>query len=71
MSRKRDAIQHYKIPFCNLYEQGFRSLGARVTTKKITDVPAWDQDLENTTERGGRRQDKEGLMEKLRDLGYM
>jgi phosphoadenosine phosphosulfate reductase len=66
-----DAFRHYKIPFCKLYQQGFRSLGARVTTKKITDVPAWEQDLENTTERGGRRQDKEGLMAKLRTLGYM
>jgi phosphoadenosine phosphosulfate reductase len=66
-----NAIRHYGIPVCKLYGQGFRSLGARVTTRKITDVPAWEQDLENTTERGGRRQDKEGLMKKLRDLGYM
>jgi phosphoadenosine phosphosulfate reductase len=54
-----------------LYADGYRSLGARVTTKKTCDVPAWEQDLENTTERGGRRQDKEGLMDKLRQLGYM
>ena len=32
---------------------------------------AWEQDLENTTERGGRGQGKEAVMEKLRDLGYM
>ncbi|MFA5687588.1 MAG: hypothetical protein WC959_00310 [Kiritimatiellales bacterium] len=42
-----------------------------MTTKRITETPAWEQDLENTTERGGRRQDKENLMEKLRKLGYM
>ncbi len=66
-----DAFLHYDIPVCPLYKEGYRSLGARVTTKKITDVPAWEQDLETTTERGGRRQDKEGLMKKLRDLGYM
>ncbi|TVR59229.1 MAG: phosphoadenosine phosphosulfate reductase family protein [Spirochaetaceae bacterium] len=66
-----DAFHQLEIPICDLYRQGYRSLGARVTTKKITDVPAWDQDLENTTERGGRRQDKEGIMKKLRDLGYM
>jgi phosphoadenosine phosphosulfate reductase len=59
------------LPFCELYKQGYRSLGARVTTKKQADLPAWEQDLENTLERGGRRQDKEAIMGKLRDLGYM
>jgi len=34
-------------------------------------VPAWQQDLENTIERGGRRQDKEKAMDRLRKLGYM
>lgn len=66
-----DATLENDIPICSLYREGYRSLGARVTTKKISDVPAWDQDLENTTERGGRRQDKEGIMKRLRDLGYM
>ena len=59
------------IPINILYQQGYRSLGARVTTKKLTDVPAWLQDMENTIERGGRRQDKEGVMGRLRKLGYM
>ncbi|MCK9478892.1 MAG: phosphoadenosine phosphosulfate reductase family protein [Firmicutes bacterium] len=66
-----DAHFEYNIPICSLYKNGYRSLGARITTSKTTDVPAWEQDLENTDERGGRRQDKEGLMEKLRELGYM
>lgn len=66
-----DALLGFDLPFCQLYRQGYRSLGARVTTKKISDQPAWEQDLENTTERGGRRQDKEDIMGKLRDLGYM
>jgi len=64
---------HHKlgVPYCSLYEQGFRSLGARVTTRKTGDVPAWKQDLTTNPERVGRRQDKEGLMGKLRELGYM
>lgn len=66
-----DATFAHDIPYSELYAKGFRSLGARVTTQKAADQPAWEQDLENTSERGGRRQDKEGLMEKLRKLGYM
>ncbi|HUT67960.1 MAG TPA: phosphoadenosine phosphosulfate reductase family protein [Dehalococcoidales bacterium] len=67
-----DTYQVFKIPYCTLYEQGYRSLGAK-TTSAIAEpgVPAWEQDLENTTERTGRRQDKEQMMSRLRDLGYM
>jgi len=66
-----DAHFAYNIPFSKLYKEGYRSLGARVSTSKGSEIPAWEQDLENTYERGGRRQDKEELMEKLRKLGYM
>lgn len=66
-----DAHFQFDIPACPLYKEGYRSLGAKITTGKVTDTPAWEQDLEHTDERGGRRQDKEGLMKKLRDLGYM
>jgi phosphoadenosine phosphosulfate reductase len=66
-----DNIHKNKIPFCKLYYQGYRSLGARCSTKKFSDIPAWKQDLENTTERGGRDQNKEKIMAQLRDLGYM
>ena len=46
-------------------------MGAKTTTVKASDIPAWNQDLENTEERGGRRQDKEKAMERMRKVGYM
>ncbi len=66
-----DFMFKYKIPFCELYKEGYRSLGAKGSTVKMSDIPAWEQDLENTYERAGRGQSKEELMGKLRDLGYM
>lgn len=66
-----DATLYFGIPYCDLYAKGYRSLGAKTTSLKTTDVAAWDQDLEHTEERAGRRQDKEKTMERLRALGYM
>ena len=66
-----DTIHTYKIPFCSLYYQGYRSLGAKGSTFKTSDIPAWEQDLENTPERAGRGQEKEEIMAQLRSLGYM
>ncbi len=66
-----DAIQQNSIPLCSLYYQGYRSLGAKGSTTKTSVIPAWEQDLENTTERAGRGQDKEDVMSQLRSLGYM
>ncbi len=66
-----DTYAAFNIPHCVLYERGYRSLGAKTTSLKGSDIPAWEQDLENTDERGFRRQDKEKAMERLRKLGYM
>jgi phosphoadenosine phosphosulfate reductase len=66
-----DNIKAQNIPFCSLYYQGYRSLGAKGSTSKLSDIPAWEQDLENTTERAGRGQNKEEVMDQLRSLGYM
>ncbi|MCQ4332571.1 phosphoadenosine phosphosulfate reductase family protein [Natronomonas sp. F2-12] len=64
-------LTHEDIPVSPKYFAGFRSLGSEISTEKSDEAPAWLQDLENTTERAGRAQDKEDLMERLRDLGYM
>jgi len=72
--RERDiwiAIFKFDIPFNKLYKLGYRSLGARCATGKMSDIPAWMQDLEKTPERVGRGQDKEQVMNQLRSLGYM
>jgi len=66
-----DTYAAFQIPFCPLYGRGYRSLGAKTTTAKSSNIPAWEQDLENTEERTGRRQDKERAMDRLRKLGYM
>jgi phosphoadenosine phosphosulfate reductase len=66
-----DTTLTFDIPYCSLYEKGYRSLGAATTSAKMSDIPAWEQDLENTVERAGRRQDKEEAMDRLRKLGYM
>jgi len=66
-----EGIEQEDIPISPKYFEGFRSLGSEVSTEKSAQEPAWLQDLEGTTERAGRAQDKEDLMERLRDLGYM
>lgn len=67
-----DTTHLRRIPYCSLYRIGYRSLGVRTTSNPMEEgVPAWEQDLEHTIERGGRRQDKEKAMERLRKLGYM
>jgi len=59
------------LPIHPLYQLGFRSIDGKYDSHKVADIPAWEQDLEGTFERAGRAQDKEQIMERLRDLGYM
>jgi phosphoadenosine phosphosulfate reductase len=59
------------LPVSPKYVEGYRSLGTERGSARSDDRPAWLQDLEGTAERAGRAQDKEDLMERLRELGYM
>ncbi|WP_224269654.1 phosphoadenosine phosphosulfate reductase family protein [Haloprofundus salinisoli] len=59
------------LPVSPKYFEGFRSLGTESGSAKSDERPAWMQDLDGTTEREGRAQDKENIMGRLRDLGYM
>jgi len=66
-----EGVSKTDLPISPNYFAGFRSLGSEISTTKSSTQPAWLQDLDNTTERAGRAQDKEALMGRLRDLGYM
>lgn len=62
--RERDVWEYigkYQLPYCPLYDRGYRSLGCVPCTRPMD---------ESGPERGGRGTDKEGLMERLRALGY-
>lgn len=56
-----DYIQKFKVPYVNLYDKGYRSLGEKPFTHKAKPGEG---------ERSGREQTKEHLMEKLRSMGY-
>ncbi len=54
-------IKSRHVPFCSLYQRGYRSLGCEPCTK--TGVPG-------RAERAGRDQNKEEIMKRLRAMGY-
>ena len=58
-----DYIKLNNLPYCSLYEQGYRSIDCAPCTQKTT----MDKSI---AERSGRSQDKEAAMDKLRRLGY-
>jgi phosphoadenosine phosphosulfate reductase len=56
-----DYIKKYNVPYVNLYDKGYRSLGEKPFTNKVA---------QGEGERSGREYDKEQTMEKLRNMGY-
>jgi phosphoadenosine phosphosulfate reductase len=54
-------IRQNKIPYCTLYDRGYRSLGCAPCTKPSDS---------GGPERSGRSLDKEEIMDKLREMGY-
>ena len=56
-----DYIHAFNLPYCELYDQGYRSLSC---------IPCTTKGQRDSSEREGRSPDKEALMKNLRLLGY-
>jgi phosphoadenosine phosphosulfate reductase len=54
-------IKKYNIPYCELYRKGYRSIDCEPCTRPHGSA---------SSERGGRDQDKEEVMRRLRAMGY-
>ncbi len=57
-----DYIRAFELPYCSLYDQGYRFLSCMPCTEKPVGPPG---------ERAGRAADKETIMRNLRLLGYL
>ncbi|MDP2167617.1 MAG: phosphoadenosine phosphosulfate reductase family protein [Thermodesulfovibrionales bacterium] len=54
-------IKKYNIPYCELYKRGYRSIDCEPCTRRHGTEGA---------ERGGRDEDKEKVVKRLREMGY-